>query len=238
MKLLWAHVKVDLLSLQRRPMSVFPGLILPGLLFLFMGIPHARDQTAANWIMTANTVFAVLGITFFQFGVAIAAARARRGSFTLRTLPLAPWVRFAARVLVALVVALAAVGLMVSLALLLTPAGLAFAGWLRWGLALLLGSVPLALLGIALGYWVSPTPRRPFANLLYIVLAYAGGLWTPPSSSAGSGGANLSLPAHATLCRGGLGAGAGPGMAGRGLALAPGVYGRFWLPGDLGVSAG
>jgi ABC-2 type transport system permease protein len=131
MKLLWAHVKADLLSLQRRPMSVFASLILPGLLFLFMGLPNARDQTSANWIMTAMTVFAVLGITFFHFGVAIAAARVSPWELTLRILPLAPWIRFAARVLVALVVALAAVGLMVSLALLLTPAGLAFAGWLR-----------------------------------------------------------------------------------------------------------
>jgi ABC-2 type transport system permease protein len=177
MKLLWAHVKVDLLSLQRRPMSVFASLILPGLLFHF-GIPHARDQTAANMIMTAMTVFAVLGITFFQFGVAIAAARSSPWELTLRTLPLAPWIRFTARVLV---VALAAVGLMVSLALLLTPAGLAFAGWLRWGLALLLGSMPLALLGIALGYWARPTAAAPVANLLYIVLADAGGLWGPPS---------------------------------------------------------
>jgi ABC-2 type transport system permease protein len=181
MKLLWAHVKVDLLSLQRRPMSVFPGLLAPGLLFLFIGVPNARDQTAANWFMTAMTVFAVLGITFFQFGVAIAAARGSPWELTLRTLPLAPGVRFAARVLVALVMALAAVGLMVSLALLLTPAGLAFAGWLRWGLALLLGSIPLALLGIALGYWARPTAAAPVANLLYMVLAYAGGLWTLPS---------------------------------------------------------
>jgi ABC-2 type transport system permease protein len=181
MKLLWAHVKVDLLSLQRRPMAVFPSLILPGLLFLFMGVPNARDQTVANWIMTAMTVFAVLGITFFHFGVSIAAARGSPWELTLRTLPLAPWMRFTARVLVALVVALAAVGLMVSLALLLTPAGLAVAGWLRWGLALLLGSIPLALLGIALGYWASPTSAVPLANVLYIVLAYAGGLWTPPS---------------------------------------------------------
>lgn len=113
-------------------------------------------------------------------GVAIAAARSSPWELTLRTLPLAPWIRFAAMVLVALVVALAAVGLMVSLALLLTPAGLAFAGWLRWGLALLLGSMPLALLGIALGYWVRPTAAAPVANLLYMVLAYAGGLWTPP----------------------------------------------------------
>ncbi len=180
MKLLWTHVKVDLLELRRRPAALFPSLILPGLLFLFMGAPQARDRTSANWIMTAMTVFAVMGITFFRFGVGIAADRVSPWEITLRILPLAPGVRFAARVLVALVVALAAVALMVGLALLLTPAGLALGGWLRWGLALLLGSVPLALFGIALGYWASPRAAVPLANLFYIVLAYTGGLWTPP----------------------------------------------------------
>lgn len=48
------------------------------------------------------------------------------------------------------------------------------------GLALLLGSVPPGLLGIALGYWVQAKAALPAANLLYLGLAYAGGLWVPP----------------------------------------------------------
>jgi ABC-2 type transport system permease protein len=99
-----------------------------------------------------------------------------------RTLPLAPQVLFAARVLVALVFALVVVGVMVAVALLVTPAGLTLGAWLRWGLALLLGSVPLALLGITLGYWARPRAAAPLANLLYVALAYAGSLWTSPQS--------------------------------------------------------
>jgi ABC-2 type transport system permease protein len=54
----------------------------------------------------------------------------------------------------------------------------------RWGglaLALVVGAVPFALLGIALGYWASPRGALPVANILYLVLAFAGGLWTTPA---------------------------------------------------------
>jgi ABC-2 type transport system permease protein len=41
---------------------------------------------------------------------------------------------------------------------------------------LLAGSIPFALLGIAIGYWLSPRGALPAANLLFLSLAYAGGL--------------------------------------------------------------
>ena len=45
---------------------------------------------------------------------------------------------------------------------------------------LLLGSIPFAFLGIALGYWLSPRAALPVANLLFLPLAIAGSLWARP----------------------------------------------------------
>src|SRR5581483_4016379 len=47
-------------------------------------------------------------------------------------------------------------------------------------LALLAGSLPFVVLGLAIAYWASPKSALPAANLLYMLLAYAGGLWTGP----------------------------------------------------------
>ena len=80
----------------------------------------------------------------------------------------------------ALVFALAAVGVVFIAAVLLTPAGLPPGTWLHLSVALLLGSIPFGLLGIALGYWAQAKAALPLANLLYLSLAYAGGLWLPP----------------------------------------------------------
>jgi ABC-2 type transport system permease protein len=47
-------------------------------------------------------------------------------------------------------------------------------------LALLVGSIPFALLGIAFGYWLPPRAALPVANLAFLPLAIGGGLWTRP----------------------------------------------------------
>jgi ABC-2 type transport system permease protein len=62
-----------------------------------------------------------------------------------------------------------------------TDAHLATSRWPALAAALLLGSLPFALLGIALGYWASPRGALPVANILYLLLAFAGGLWTTPA---------------------------------------------------------
>ena len=50
----------------------------------------------------------------------------------------------------------------------------------------------------ALGYWAPPRAALPLANLLYLVLAYAGGLWTRPSSLPGAvAGISRYLPTRA-----------------------------------------
>ena len=118
-------------------------------------------------------------VAFFQFGVGIAAGRATPWESYLRTLPVTPghgWRDVcsppspsaprrrhrrsrrddrlrggAAR--------LAVRGLVVGL---------------------LLGSMPFAFLGIALGYWLSPRAALPVANLLFLPLAIAGSLWARP----------------------------------------------------------
>ena len=180
MRLVWAYLKVGILELLRYPAFSVPTLAFPGLMFLFFGVPNADEQNAANVIMTSFAIFAVFGVAFFQFGVGIATDRESPWEVYLRTLPVSPQVRFTARVLAALAFALAAVCVVFIVAVLLTPATLAIGTWLFLGLTLLLGSVPIGLMGIALGYWTQSKAALPLANVLWLSLAYAGGLWIPP----------------------------------------------------------
>jgi ABC-2 type transport system permease protein len=68
----------------------------------------------------------------------------------------------------------------VAVALATTPVSLGADRWARFAATLLAGMVPLSLLGIALGYWASPKGALPLANVLYLGLAFGGGLWTRP----------------------------------------------------------
>ena len=181
MKLLWAYLKVEVLELIRYPAYVVPTLAFPALIFLFFGVQQASgNQPMANRTMAAYGVFAVVGVAFFQFGVGIATDRATPWQSYLRALPASAQVRFAARVLAAVVFAAMAIAIVFAVSIFTTPAALSFKRWLLLGVTLLLGSVPLGLMGIALGYWCQRKAALPIANLLYLSLSYAGGLWLPP----------------------------------------------------------
>lgn len=182
MKLVWAHLKAEILELVRYPAYAVPTLAFPGLLFLFFAVPNSKNQMIANQFMASYATFAVLGVAFFQFGVGIATDRESPWQIFLRILPVSPQVRFTARVLAALAFALAAIVIVFIIAALLTPAGLNLSDWILFSLTLLLGSIPFGLMGIALGYWAQAKAALPIANLLYLSLSYTGGLWLPPGN--------------------------------------------------------
>jgi ABC-2 type transport system permease protein len=85
-------------------------------------------------------------------------------------------VRFSARTASALVFALGSSALLVVVALATTSVTLGAREWVEFAGALLLGALPFSLLGITIGYWLTPRGALPVANILFLALAYLGGL--------------------------------------------------------------
>jgi ABC-2 type transport system permease protein len=174
-RLVLVHTRAATLELLRYPAFLVPTLAFPAVFFLFFVAPRARP--AATVEMATFAGFAVIGVAFFQFGVGIAVERASPWETYLRTLPVGPPTRLAARVLSAVVFAGASAAILAGVAVVTTAAALTPARWLALALTLLLGAAPFAVLGIALGYWAPTRGALPIANLLYLGLSYAGGLW-------------------------------------------------------------
>jgi ABC-2 type transport system permease protein len=179
MRLVLVHARVQVVELVRFPGFSVATLAFPALLFALFGLPRASREP--NLILASYAAFAVLGVGFFQFGVSGALERATPWHAWLRTLPAPPWTRIAARVLAALVFAVSSVLVVAAVALTTTRASLPASAWLRLAIALLAGALPFAVLGLAIAYWASPKSALPLANVLYMLLAYAGGLWTGPT---------------------------------------------------------
>lgn len=179
MRLAFLHARASTVELLRLPAFAVPTIGFPSLFFLFFAVPgFGGHQPGLATAMYAG--FAVLGVAFFQFGVGIAVDRATPWERYLRTLPLAPATRFGGRILSALAFASVAAAAVVVVALATVSPELSGLSWARLSVALLAGSVPFALLGIALGYLASPRGALPIANVVYLGLSYAGGLWTGP----------------------------------------------------------
>lgn len=180
MKLALLHARAMTTELLRLPAYLVPTLAFPTLFFLFFAAPHV-DASDAGVATALFAGFAVIGVALFQFGIGIANERVSPWETYLRTLPVQPAARFAARVLSAALFGTAAAAVVVGAALVVTPTSLPVARWAELALMLVVGAVPFALLGIALGYLSTPRGALPLANLVYLGLAYGGGLWIRPA---------------------------------------------------------
>ncbi len=180
-----AHVKVGLAELARIPAFSIPTLFFPVLTYLFVsnGVYRDLDPSLA---MAGVAGIAVLGVAFFQFGVGIAAERTTPWERYLRTLPITPRLRLAARLIAALPVAAASAALVVATAIASDGVSLPPGRWITLALALLLGAIPFGLAGIALGYWLPPRGAVPIANIVFLASAIGGGLWSGPSDAGGA----------------------------------------------------
>ncbi len=180
MNLIFAHYKTGVLELLRQPGYWIPSMVFPAMFFLFFAAPNADRPEVATLMLGSYLVFAVLGVVMFQFGVGVANDRISPWNTFERTLPLSPLVKVVARILVALTFAAMTAGVLVIAAYASTPVRLDLMAWLRLVPALLAGAIPLALLGLCIGYLASPKAAVPIANLLYLPMSFLGGLWVPP----------------------------------------------------------
>jgi ABC-2 type transport system permease protein len=191
-RLVFAHARLTLAAFGRHPAFAVPTLLLPTLFFALFGLPATHVQ---HRVITASfAAYAVLTVVFFQFGVGIAAERESPWESYLRTLPARTRTRFAGRVVAAVAFALVGCGILLVVAGATGFADLSGGEWARFVFALVAGAIPLALLGIALGYWVPARGALPVANVVYLLIAYGGGLWTGPRLPAAAARVSPLLP--------------------------------------------
>lgn len=179
MKLALAHARAETMQLARYPAYALPTVAFPAILLLLFGRQFERGEP--DRLLAGFAATALLTVAFFQFGVGIATSRTTPWEAYLRTLPVTPATRLAGRVLSALVFAAATVGAVVVVATIAYHVGMPVWRYGCLALALLAGSVPFALLGIAFGYWLPPRSALPVANVLFLPLAVGGSLWVRPS---------------------------------------------------------
>jgi ABC-2 type transport system permease protein len=180
MKATLAYARANLVELMRVPAFSVSTLLFPALTYLFVTTTvYADADPAVAMAGVAGT--AVLGVSFFQFGVGIANERRTPWERYLRTLPVSIRARMAGRVLAALPFASAAAALVVLTAIARDGVRLSAESWMLLSIALVAGGIPFALAGIALGYWLSPRAAIPVANLAFLGAALAGGLWAGPT---------------------------------------------------------
>ena len=176
------HFRAQMLALVRTPAYSSLTVFTPSIIFIFVGLSVIDSRQTANFLLGSYSIFAALGVAFFQFGVGIANERESPWEQFAHVLPVSPVTRFVAGILAAIVFAAVAIAVLIGVALFTTDAGMPPSAWGRMLASVFLGAVPMALLGIAIGYSLPPKAALPAANILHLALAFAGGLFIPPES--------------------------------------------------------
>ena len=181
LRLVGVHARVALLDLFRTPSYVVPTVVFPAMFFVLFDVPFARAHASiANLATLAFVAWAIVGVAVYQFGVGISQERGRPWERYQRTLPVSTAVRFAARVVCAMVFGAAAALCVALVARALTPIDLSGLQWFQVFVYAIVAGVPFVLFGIAIGYWLPARASVAVGTACNLLLAYAGGLWMPP----------------------------------------------------------
>jgi ABC-2 type transport system permease protein len=158
-----------------------------GLYLLFTGLFGAHGQRAQGLpqpteLMVAMIAYGAMWAVFSATGPRIAQERAIGWTRQLRVTPLTPASALSGKLVTALAAALPAMVLVALTAVASHHVQLSAAHWLAMLAALWAGVLPLALLGLAVGYLAGDDIAFPLTMALYFVLGALGGLWIPLSA--------------------------------------------------------
>lgn len=174
------HTFYQLLETLRQPMYVLTTLVFPAMFFAFFGMPNAKDHASSVFLTGSFSCFAILGVVFFQFAIGLAQDKETPWADYLKILPSPSALSFIPRVINSLLLSVLAVSAVIAISVFMTPIVLSEVPWGNFILALLFFSLPFAFLGACIGYAVSGKSIVPIANMVYLPLSFAGGLWMPP----------------------------------------------------------
>ncbi|GGJ24713.1 ABC transporter permease [Deinococcus roseus] len=173
----------ELIRLIRLPAYLIPTLVFPVMFFSIFGLPNAKNElggvNAATYILISFSAYSLISTSLFAFGVSIAAERGLGWQKLMRVTPLNPMLYFASKIVNAL---LQGIFIIILLGLFAS-----FVGHLNYDVLLFVKTVGKLLLGVsafvALGLWIGyvggPNSAAGIANLIFLPMSFASGLFMP-----------------------------------------------------------
>jgi len=161
---------------RRIPAFSAVNLALPVVFYAFFGLPVAQrtfadGRSVGAHVLASFGAYAVGSVMVYAFGIGVANERAMRIDLLLRATPLPPAVH--------LVYSCISLALLIGFGVLVGGVHQPVGVWLSVALRLLAGSLPFIGLGFLIGYRYGPNAAPAVANLIYLPMSFASGLFMP-----------------------------------------------------------
>ncbi|KAF1694965.1 ABC transporter permease [Pseudoxanthomonas koreensis] len=175
------EARYEFLRLWRSPSFSLPVLLFPPLFYLLFGeiFGGNRDPEAARYLLAGYSVFGIMGVALFGFGVTVALDREQGLLLLKRAQPMPPGAYLLAKVAMAMLFGAIVVVLLAVLGAAVAGVRLAPVQWLGLAATCLLGVLPFSALGLWLGTLVGGRGAPALINLVYLPMAFLSGLFIP-----------------------------------------------------------
>lgn len=205
------YARIELLRTFRNTRFLIFSLVFPIVLFYAVAGPNRHHQLGGVsfplYYMVGMASWGAMGAVTAG-GARIALERSVGWTRQMRITPLPTWAYFAVKVLTGYVMALVSLGLLYASGSSL-GVHLSVGEWFGMTGLLLVGLVPVVVLGILLGHLLSVESMGPALGGLVALLALLGGAWGPIGRSGGLARVVELLPSHWLVQAGRLALGAG-----------------------------
>jgi ABC-2 type transport system permease protein len=183
-RILAAESRAEFLKLLRLPAFVVPTLAFPVMFYLLFAVAFGAGRAAggvsmATYMVATYGTFGVMGAAFGGLGIGIAVERGQGWLTVKRASPMPGIAYFGAKMAISMAFGAVIVALLFALGATLGHVRLPAASWAALAAVLILGAVPFCALGCALGFGVGPNAAPAIANLVFLPMAFASGLWIP-----------------------------------------------------------
>jgi ABC-2 type transport system permease protein len=178
-----AEARYETIRMLRTPAFAIPFLGLPVILYVLFGVvifgaALAKDPQAGPFVFTGFSVFGMMGPGMFGFGMAVAVEREQGLLRFKRALPMPPAAYLLAKMLMAVIFAVAVMATMIAAAPL---AHLQIGASRALGVCALniLGSLPFCAIGLFLGTRTTSRSAPAVVNVLYQLMMHLSGIFYP-----------------------------------------------------------
>ncbi len=183
MRLLLIQSKMEIRRLFRNPYFLFWSLTMPILFyFLFTKVFTSGYEDAQLWeahYLISMTAFSVMGSSIMTQGIRLVEERAQGWTLLMRVTPLPSVTYFLARMISQTVIHLFTILVIFTAGGIGNGVTMRASEWLLSGAWILLGALPFLAIGNLVGTMKKVDTASGVSNVLYMVLAFTGGLWMP-----------------------------------------------------------
>ena len=177
-----SETRLEVLKAVRLPAFIVPVLLFPVMFYVLFGLVMGGTvgpTAMPAYLLGSYGAFGVIGAALFGMGVSVAAERGQGWLMLKRATPMPPLAYFTAKLFMSMIVGASITLMLAAFAALFGDVRLPVSGWLILFATLAMGAVPFCALGCVLGYTSGPTSAPAIANMIYLPMSFASGLWIP-----------------------------------------------------------